>query len=124
MKVPSKFSPTFINKTFYPHYAGNTHIINYGECYDWSWFAMLCWSKDVELWSSENHAFVKVRGRFYDSAMVRGTKNWRDLKTCQDLNNRWAEPFENVNDFIYEWSDKWHFRKLEKTFRERVYCQC
>lgn len=120
--IPTKFSASFINNTFYSEEVAHKDLqsINYGQCYDWSWLSYLCWSNRVQLWSSENHAFVKVNGLFYDSEAVDGVCDWRLLRTCRDLNNEFGDRFYDTRDFIYEWADEKHFRKLERKCWKKV----
>lgn len=120
--LPVKFNASFINKVFYPEETARNDLmsINCGQCYDWAWFSYLCWSNQVQLWSSENHAFVRVGRNFYDSEAVDGVPDWRMLRTCRDLSNEFGDRFYDTRDFIYEWSDEKHFRKLERKCWKKV----
>jgi hypothetical protein len=66
----------FINRTFFP--SDNPSKINTGRCFLWAYIAFRLY-KGVELWTHEAHAFVKYRGKFYDSQRPHGEEDWRDL---------------------------------------------
>ena len=55
--------------------------INYGWCMRWAYIAYLMF-EDVELCSMGSHAFIKYRGRFYDSERLEGVERWQDLPAC------------------------------------------
>lgn len=123
-KIPCQFDASFINNTFYPHYVNNRElwIINVGQCFDWCYYAHLCWGNSIQLCSSDNHAFIEFNRKFFDAEHIRGMKNWQKLSACKILGNRHADYFDHVEDFMHQWHEPHHFRKLDRKF-ERIVCQ-
>jgi len=79
-KLPN-FKPSLITKEFFSSYK-DVSVINEGECFIWAYLAHLIF-KDVELWDVNCHAFVRYRGRFYDSETLRGSPDWQDLPATE-----------------------------------------
>jgi hypothetical protein len=75
----SHFNPAAITEIHFPHTV--IESINYGRCFIW---AYLCYSTfdNVELWTTDWHAFVKHNGKFYDSEVPNGIEDWKLLPTC------------------------------------------
>lgn len=80
-----EFSPGFITKTFFPEYTKNKRLINTGKCYDWAYIAY-CLYDDIDLWTTDNHAWVEHNDAFYDSECnengVRDTANLGCNRRC------------------------------------------
>lgn len=49
-----------------------------GGCYDWAYLAYCLWA-NVELWTTDYHAWVKVGTKFYDSETFKGNTNLKKL---------------------------------------------
>lgn len=84
MKKLVHFKPSLITKEFFPGYR-DVSVINEGECFIWAYLAHLIFL-DVELWDVSCHAFVKHRGRYYDSEVLKGSPDWQDLPATEDAN--------------------------------------
>lgn len=78
MKKLSPFNAQFITDTYFPEYKDYPADINYGQCFEWAYLAFKTFSK-IELWDLQYHAFVKYKGKFYDSETLNGVKDWREL---------------------------------------------
>lgn len=78
MKKLTGFNPNFITKTYFPDFVNNPDKINYGQCFMWAYLAHETFS-GVELWDTGVHAFVKYRGKFYDSETPEGVNDLEDL---------------------------------------------
>jgi hypothetical protein len=78
MKKLSPLNARFITETFFPQYKDKPQVINYGQCFQWAYIAFHLF-EDVELWDTHTHAFIKYKGKFYDSERPDGVLNWRDL---------------------------------------------
>lgn len=101
MKKLTPFKPALITKTFFKNY--DPSVINEGECFIWAYLAHLIF-KDVEIWYLDCHAFVKYRGKFYDSERPRGVSDWQDLPATEDG----SEPARrrNVSTFKKYWASQ------------------
>lgn len=77
MKKLRQFNPSLITKTFFKHHKSPSDI-NEGECFIWAYLAHLIF-KDVEIWYMNAHAFVRYRGKFYDSERPNGVAEWKYL---------------------------------------------
>lgn len=66
----------FINKTFFPNDIPKD--INTERCFLWAYIAFQMY-QGVQLWSFGTHAFVRYRGKFYDSERSHGEADWKDL---------------------------------------------
>src|SRR4051812_16795567 len=77
MRKLQTFRPTLITREFFSSYR-DVSIINDGECFIWAYSAYVIFG-DVEVWYNNHHAFVKHRGRFYDSERLKGVSSWQDL---------------------------------------------
>ncbi len=82
MKKLQRFQPGIVTKSFFSTY-DDVSVINEGECFIWAYLVFLLF-KDVELWYMNSHAFVKYRGRFYDSERLRGVSDWQDLPATEN----------------------------------------
>jgi hypothetical protein len=78
VKLPN-FKASFITENFFAHVP--KHRINKGHCFAWSYIAYHLF-EGVEIWDTDNHAFVKYKGKFYDSDRPNGEKDWKDLPAC------------------------------------------
>jgi hypothetical protein len=78
MKKLIQFNATFITETFFPQYKNAPEVINYGECFKWGYLAYMVF-EGVELWDTHGHAFVKYKGKFYDSDRPLGVLDYREL---------------------------------------------
>lgn len=76
-RLSKSLNVAFINKTFFPDYK-DVKVINQGECFLWAYIAFQLY-EGVQLWTFGSHAFVKYKGKFYDSERPRGVKDWKDL---------------------------------------------
>jgi hypothetical protein len=76
MKKLPNFKASFITETFFSDVPRKN--INKGRCFAWAYLAFKIFD-GVELWDTWGHAFIKYRGKFYDSDRPRGEKDWRDL---------------------------------------------
>ncbi len=100
MKKLQSFKPSLITKEFFPGYK-DVSIINEGECFIWAYMAYLLF-EDIEIWYNEHHAFVKYRGRFYDSEVLKGSRDWQDLPATEGG----GPPIRSsVKNFKHEWRD-------------------
>lgn len=52
--------------------------INQGRCFAWAYIAY-CTFPNVQLCSTDIHAFIKYRGKFYDAERLTGVKDWKEL---------------------------------------------
>lgn len=68
----------FINRNFFPNDLDDLHYINEGRCFLWAYIAFQLY-QGVQLWDFGTHAFVRYRGKFYDSERPLGEPDWRDL---------------------------------------------
>jgi hypothetical protein len=105
VKKLTHFKPSLITKEFFPEYK-DVSVINEGECFIWAYLAHLMF-KDVEIWDVNCHAFVKYRGRFYDSEVLRGSPDWQDLPATEEAD---APPRKHsVTSFKKSWhhNPKW-----------------
>lgn len=77
---PERFDAKFINKTFYTKEwkYGLLSSINTGRCYDWAYKAFCLWS-DVQLWTTERHAWVQCGDKFYDS------ESWKGVPSLDEI---------------------------------------
>ena len=80
MKI-QHFKPSLVTKSFFPEY-DDVAIINHGECFIWAYAAFMMF-EGIELWYNGCHAFVRYRGRFYDSEVLRGSRDWADLPATE-----------------------------------------
>lgn len=100
MKLP--FQPNIIHSNFFSKYPHPIEI-NFGDCFKWAWIAYKLF-QDVELWSHESHAFIKYRGKFYDSETLSGTKNYRRIRTVKDNSDMGpAASKMTANEFMEYW---------------------
>lgn len=99
------FRPSLVTKEFFPDYR-DVSVINEGECFIWAYLAHLIFL-DVEIWDVSCHAFVKYRGRFYDSEILRGSPDWQDLPATEDA--EFPARKHSVASFKKEWraNPKW-----------------
>lgn len=100
MKKLPTFRPSLVTKEFFPSYK-NVAEINMGECFIWA-YAAYCMFDYVHLWHLNCHAFVKYRGRFYDSEVLKGSPYWQDLPATEGGDYP-AAPASSVQYFKTEW---------------------
>lgn len=111
MKLP--FQPNLIHPNFFQHY-NNPIEINFGDCFKWAFIAYRLFN-DVELWSHEIHAFIKYRGRFYDSETLDGIKNWRRIRTIKEIGGGFPSARKmSVSEYLPYWQvhDKCNWNAL------------
>ena len=77
-KLNGPLNGKLITEEFFPSCVGAEATINQGHCMFWAFVAYKLYS-DVELWSNEDHAFVKYNGKFYDSETPKGVDRWQEL---------------------------------------------
>ncbi len=59
----------------------------------------------MELWSHESHAFIKYRGKFYDSETLNGIKNYRRIRTVRDHSGMGPSAVKmTASEFMAYWS--------------------
>jgi len=57
------------------------HDINKGYCFNWAMLAYRTYGgKLCTVTNYSGHAFIKLKGKYYDSETPKGVKNWRLLK--------------------------------------------
>lgn len=101
MKLP--FSPGIIHPNLFPQYPHPMQI-NFGDCFKWAWAAFRLFN-NVELYSQQCHAFIKYRGKFYDSESLDGVKVYSKLRTIKDYIGMFPRPIPmSPKDFIDYWS--------------------
>lgn len=83
MKKLSPFNAQFITETYFPEYQDNPELINQGQCFQWAYLAHQTFA-GTELWDLHYHAFIKYKGRFYDSETPNGVKDWRELPIVRE----------------------------------------
>ena len=81
MKKLSNFRPGRICPHFFSH-CKDPKEINKGECFIWAYLAHLL-HVGVEIWYVDCHAFVRYKGKFYDSENLKGVRDWRDLPATE-----------------------------------------
>lgn len=99
MKKLQNFQPSLVTETFFSGYDHPSHI-NDGECFIWAYLTFLIF-KDVEMWYMDCHAFVKYRGRFYDSERLNGVEDWQDLPATEGGGS--VAKRYTVEQFKYGW---------------------
>jgi hypothetical protein len=72
------FQPLIVTATYFDSYINTPQLINQGMCWQWAYLAHKTF-KDVELWDTCDHAFVRYQGKFYDSQKPFGEYDWRNL---------------------------------------------
>lgn len=87
-------------------HVGKEWRINGGWCMDWAYIAYHLY-KGVELWTNDQHAFVRQGTKFYDSESPNGIRKWEDLNCNRmSLENGYIEESEKVvpSKFKRYWS--------------------
>lgn len=103
MKLP--FSPGIIHPNLFPEHSHPMQV-NFGDCFKWAWCAYKLFN-DVELYSQECHAFIKYRGKFYDSESLEGVKKYSRLRTIKDHIGMFPAPVKmEPQEFINYWSSE------------------
>lgn len=120
MKKLQSFKPSLVTKEFFSDYK-DVSVINEGECFIWAYLAHHIFI-DVELWYNSSHAFVKHRGRFYDSETLKGSPDWADLPATEGGG---IPRKVSVNGFQEGWKGqpKWYgtsWAKLESQARKLI----
>src|SRR5271157_2160841 len=79
------FRPELITQAFEEErFRNNPEEINTGYCFQWAYMCYIAFN-DVELLSVPGHAFVRYKGKYYDSERLNGVSDWKDLPTCRLL---------------------------------------
>lgn len=94
------FNPKFVTKTIF--HGINPAIINFGQCFIWAYSAHLIFA-NVKLCSIDCHAFVRYRGRFYDSDRPNGVTDWDHLPASSFTMHDNYRSY-SVSDFKKEWN--------------------
>ena len=81
IRIPAKFSGTFITRHFFRNYLENNtlSLINSGRCYDWAYMAYRLFP-NVKLWTTDYHAWVEAKDRYWDSETYKGVINFMRLR--------------------------------------------
>ena len=93
------FNPEFVTKTIFPDV--DRSIINFGRCFIWAYSAHLIFA-NVKLCSIDCHAFVKYKGKFYDSDRPQGVLHW-DALPASSFTMFKSYRSHRVSDFKKEW---------------------
>ena len=72
------FDPLSITKNYFPKYIKQPAVINNGRCWIWAYLTFKSF-KNVELWDTCGHAFIKHEDKFYDAERVNGELDWTNL---------------------------------------------
>lgn len=104
MKKLPHFKASFVTETFFSHIPQDR--INHGHCFAWAYIAFNLF-EGVELWDTDNHAFIKYHGKFYDSDRPNGEEDWKDLPACNFGNTVYGRPLEARCQPIEEFKDLW-----------------
>lgn len=78
MKKLEHFNPSLITETFFPQYVDTPQMINYGQCFQWSYLCHQVFA-GCGLWCVGTHAFIKRHHNFYDSETLQGTPDYLDM---------------------------------------------
>lgn len=89
MKKLSPFSARFVTNTFFPEFKDWTQEINQGLCFEWAYLAHRLYA-DTELWDVHCHAFIRYKGKFYDSERPDGVYDWHELPATQVCHCKWC----------------------------------
>ena len=70
----------FINRHLFGNYLKNNNLqlINMGRCYDFAYYAHRLFP-DVQLWTTDFHAWVEAKGKHWDSETSKGVKSYMKL---------------------------------------------
>lgn len=111
IRKPKSFNCLFVTRHFFRDYLEHNTIarINEGRCYDYAYFAYRMFP-NVKLWTTDYHAWIEHKNKFYDSQSINGVEDYMRL-AC---NRQYApKPWEeqppvkvNVNRFKSMW-DNW-----------------
>ena len=110
IRAPRHFNGTFINRHFFPNYLkhGSLSLINQGRCYDWAYYAYRLFN--VQLWTTDYHAWVRWDGNYFDSETVKGVQNFMKLR-C-NMRNAFPLPWDgqapkrvDVQEFKTFWDE-------------------
>lgn len=99
MKHLPKFQPQFVTDTFFSHVPSDQ--INLGQCFIWAYFTYLLF-EDVKLCDTDSHAFIKYRGKYYDSDRPNGVDSWLSLPASGFSSDK-SYSSMNANDFKRVW---------------------
>lgn len=80
--MKQQFTPSLIHSIFFKQYTHPIEI-NWGQCFHWAYIAYKLFD-NVELWSSQYHAFIKFGNRYFDSEHLNGIKNWKKIRTIKE----------------------------------------
>ena len=75
-KLHGPLDVKFINKSFFPQYSPDA--INCGRCFLWAYIAHHMYA-GAKLRCIQCHAFIEYDGKFYDSEVPHGFKDWTKL---------------------------------------------
>jgi len=114
------FKPSLINRKLFSEY-DDVSIINRGECFIWAYSACVIF-KSIELWYNNNHAFVKYRGKFYDSERLKGVSDWRELPATEGggLAFRTSIAFFKQSWYLNTIQFDTSWKKIESTARKII----
>lgn len=121
-KLSGKINGQLITKEFFPLEVGNERQINCGDCYRWAYIAYKLY-EEVDLYSTEHHAFPYQRGYFFDSESPYGEEDLEDLacnKICRAYGHEGDAFFQEEDDFEEFWADNGSFydrKELDKAIK-------
>lgn len=104
MKKLPHFKASFVTETFFAEIPKDR--INQGHCFAWAYIAYNLF-EDVELWDTDIHAFIKYKGKFYDSDRPNGEDDWEDLPANNFGKKTWGAQLVARNQPIEEFKDLW-----------------
>lgn len=103
------FDPGLIRPHFFNRISAMD--INEGHCFEWAYVAFRLFS-GVTLWSTTQdgvHAFIRCKGRFYDSEALAGKVGYMELPCLASLstNTGWETGSEefSFDEFFDRWQD-------------------
>lgn len=102
MRKLTPFNARFVTETYFPEEVNTPDNINLGRCFSWAYLAFVTFY-GVELWDVSCHAFVKYRGKFYDSETPNGVERWQELPTISGRTIYWKGRKIKVDDFKKTW---------------------
>lgn len=105
MKKLEQFNPKLITEHFFPQYLAAPEQINYGQCFMWAYLSHQVFA-GCAIYDVGIHAFIKHRGKFYDSERLDGVEDWEDLPATHepDIGYR-RTPLQKYT--AHSFKDKW-----------------